>query len=211
MSEGRQTGVTTELSTSSYPVTLGTIRPPSSSRFWAIPILGAFIKAIILIPHFIIIYVLGLVVGITQLVIWIGVLLGGEYPSWAFGLVAGYLRWIMRLFMYFYGGTDAYPAFSMDAPGDMVIAKPASSSRFFAIPIIGIVVRWALLIPHFIVLYALGIAVGACQLVIWIPVLFTGQYPGWAFTLVAGTMLWSTRVYAYLLGLTDRYPLFSFE
>jgi hypothetical protein len=203
--------MTTELATNTYPVVLGTTRPPSSSRFWAIPIIGAIVKLIILIPHFIILYVLGLVVAVTQLVIWIGVLLGGQYPGWAFGLVAGYLRWIMRLSMFLYGVTDAYPAFSMNAPGDMVIDRPASSSRFFAIPLIGIFVRWALLIPHFLVLYALAIAIAACQLVIWIPVLFTGRYPAWAFTLVAGTLLWTTRVYAYLLGLTDRYPLFSFE
>jgi hypothetical protein len=42
-------------------------------------------------------------------------------------------------------------------------------------------------------------------------VLFTGQYPSWAFQLVVGTYLWSTRVYAYFLGLTDRYPPFSFS
>jgi Domain of unknown function (DUF4389) len=202
--------MTTELAASAYPVDLGLSRPVASARFWAIPLIGIFVKGIILIPHLIIIYVLTYVVGLVQLVIWIPVLFGGRYPDWAFGLVAGYLRWAIRISLYFYGVTDAYPAFGMNAPGDVVIAHPAVSSRFFAIPIIGAFVRWALLIPHFIILYALSIAVGACQLVIWIPVLFTGQYPGWAFTLVAGTVLWATRVYAYLLGLTDTYPPFSF-
>ena len=40
-------------------------------------------------------------------------------------------------------------------------------------------------------------------------VLFAASYPNWAFTLVAGTTLWGVRVYAYLLGLTDRYPPFA--
>jgi hypothetical protein len=199
-----------ELPTGAYPIVYGATRSLSSNRFWAIPIIGVLVKLIILIPHLIILYVLGVVVGITQLVIWIWVLFGGRYPDWAFGLNAGYVRWIMRVQAYIYGLTDAYPAFSMNAPGDIQIERPESSSRFWAIPIIGILVKYIILIPHLIVLYALSIAVSACQLVIWIWVLFGGVYPGWAFTLVAGTLTWTARVYGYGLGLTDRYPPFSF-
>jgi hypothetical protein len=199
-----------ELAPAAYPV-VATLTPPlSSGRFWAIPIIGIVVKGIILIPHFIILYVVGIVVGVSQLVIWIWVLFGGRYPDWAFGLNAGYVRWVIRIAMYVYGLTDAYPAFSLDAPGDVFIARPQSSSRFWAIPIIGVVVKYIVLIPHLIVLYALSIAVSACQLVIWIWVLFGGIHPAWAFTLVGGTVLWTARVYAYGLGLTDRYPPFSF-
>ena len=200
-----------ELAPNNYPIVLTIRRPVSSGRFWAIPLIGLFVKGIILIPHLIILYVLGIVVGLSHIIIWLFVLFGGQYPGWAFSLNAGYMRWIYRLAAYFYGLTDAYPGFGMDVQGDLYIARPESSSRFFAIPIIGIVVKWILLIPHFIILYALSIAVGACQLVIWIPVLFAGTYPSWAFTLVSGTVLWSSRVYGYLLGLTDRYPPFAFS
>ncbi len=200
----------TELALTAYPVQMGTPRPPASSRFWAIPIIGLFVKAIILIPHFIVLYVLNFVVGIANLIIWIFVLATGRYPDWAYGLMAGYVRWTMRVYLFLLGISDAYPAFSFDAPGDMVIVAPPESSRFFAIPIVGAVVRVCLLIPHLIVLYALAIAVEFCQLVIWIPVLFGGQYPAWAYTLVGGTTLWSTRIFAYLFGLTDKYPPFSF-
>jgi hypothetical protein len=77
--------------------------------------------------------------------------------------------------------------------------------------VVGAFVKFIILIPHLIVLYVLGIVVGLCMLVIWIPVLFAGQYPQWAFRLVAGTTLWTMRVYAYLAGLTDSYPPFSFS
>src|SRR5437868_3681392 len=96
-------------------------------------------------------------------------------------------------------------------PVQLTVARPESSNRVWAIPLIGICIKDIILIPHFIVLYVLGLVVGVCQLVIWIPVLFTGSYPDWAFGLVAGTTLWSVRVYSYLLGLTDRYPPFSFS
>ena len=88
--------------------------------------------------------------------------------------------------------------------------RPLAVNRFWAIPIVGILVKAIILIPHFIVLYVLGIVVAICQLVIWIPVLFTGEYPQWAFQLVSGYTLWSIRVYSYLLGLIDAYPPFSF-
>jgi len=194
-----------------YPVALSIGRPASSSRFWAIPVLGIVIKVIILIPHLLVLGVLGIALGLSHLVIWIPVLFAGQYPDWAFGLNAGFVRWTTRIAFYVYGINDAYPGFGMDLPGDIRIDRPESSSRFWAIPIIGACVKWIIVIPHFIILYVLNIVVRICQLVIWIPVLITGQYPDWAFTLVAGTTLWSARVSAYLLGLTDKYPVFSFS
>jgi hypothetical protein len=197
--------------TSSYPIVLSMSRPLSSNRLWAIPIVGIFLKAIILIPHYVVVSVLGMAVGIAHLVAWIPVLFTGQFPGWAFDLTAGVLRWITRVNLYLYGITDEYPAFSMNAPGDIQIERPTSSSRFFAVPVIGICVKYIILIPHFIVLYVLSLVVSLFQLVTWAPVLFTGQYPEWAFPLVSGTTLWTMRVYAYLLGLTDSYPPFSFS
>src|SRR5690348_16825521 len=63
--------------TTGYPIVLGTGRPVSVNRFWAIPIVGALVKVIILIPHFIVLYVLGIVSGLAHLIIWIWVLLNG--------------------------------------------------------------------------------------------------------------------------------------
>ena len=200
-----------DMLTASYPIVLATERPLTTGRFWAIPIIGFLVKVLILIPHWIALYVLFIVMGLAHCVIWIPVLFTGRCPDWGFDLTAGVLRWTMRTTLYLYGITDKYPAFGMDAPGDVRIGRPMSSSRFFAIPFVGAFVKYILLIPHFVVLYVLGILVAACQLVIWIPVLFTGEYPTWAFQLVAGTTLWATRVYAYVLGLTDRYPPFSFS
>ena len=59
------------------------------------------------------------------------------------------------------------------------------------------------------ILYALSIIVYLLQLILWIPVLFTGQYPSWGRDLVGGFVRWSTRIYAYIFGLTDEYPPFQ--
>jgi hypothetical protein len=209
--KARENRNVSELVPGAYPIVLSAGRPLSSNRLWAIPVFGILVKGLLLIPHFVILYVLGIALGLSHLVIWIPVLFVGRYPSWGFQLNAGYVRWSTRIALYIYGITDAYPSFSMDAPGDLYIERPESSSRFFAIPLIGALVKGILLIPHIVILYVLAFAVALCQLVIWIPVLFTGQYPGWAFSLVAGTTLWAMRLYSYGLGLTDRYPPFSFS
>ncbi len=98
---------------SSYPVDLVVPEPASSSRFWAIPVIGWLIKVIIVIPHLIILYFLLLAFEVLQLVIWIPVLFGGKYPTGLFGFVKGILRWSVRLQVFLLGLTDQYPPFSL--------------------------------------------------------------------------------------------------
>jgi len=71
--------------------------------------------------------------------------------------------------------------------------------------------RALLVIPHLIVLWALGIAAGIVVFISWFAALFTGQMPTWAHVFVTGYLRWTTRVYAYLFFLTDQYPPFLLE
>ena len=71
--------------------------------------------------------------------------------------------------------------------------------------------RLILVIPQFIVLYILYIALFFVLVIGWFAALFTGRLPEWAHTFVSGVIRWSTRVGAYVFLLTDRYPPFSFE
>jgi Domain of unknown function (DUF4389) len=71
--------------------------------------------------------------------------------------------------------------------------------------------RAFMVIPHAIVLWALGIAVGVVAFVTWWVILFTGTYPQWAFDFIAGYVRWYTRVSGYYLLITDKYPPFSLE
>jgi hypothetical protein len=93
-------------------------------------------------------------------------------------------------------------------PVNVEFIIPARNSRFWAIPILGYLLRPLVLLPHFIVLAFLGLAVVLCQLVLWVPVLFAGRYPRWGYSFVGGYLRWSLRLQAFLLGLTDSYPPF---
>ena len=71
--------------------------------------------------------------------------------------------------------------------------------------------RFFMAIPHYIVLYFLGIAAGVVVFISWWAILFTSRYPRWAFNFVSGYFRWNTRVGGYAILLTDKYPPFSFD
>jgi hypothetical protein len=71
--------------------------------------------------------------------------------------------------------------------------------------------RYVMAIPHFICLWALGVAAGVAVFLSWWWILFTARYPGWAFGFVSGYLRWYTRVNGYCLLLTDEYPPFSLD
>lgn len=71
--------------------------------------------------------------------------------------------------------------------------------------------RLILVIPHLVVLLALGIALEVVAFLGWWAALFTGRLPQWAHEFITGVLRWSTRVNAYYHFLTDEYPPFSLE
>lgn len=94
-------------------------------------------------------------------------------------------------------------------PIDVRFDRDQHIGRFWAIPIIGWFFRWLVLIPHFILLGLFSIVVFIALLVVWIPVLLTGRFPGWGYSIIGGFYRWYIRVAAYLLLLAGPYPPFS--
>ena len=72
-------------------------------------------------------------------------------------------------------------------------------------------VKWLLLIPHFVALAFLWLAVIVLTFGAGVAILFTGRYPRTIFGFNAGVMRWTWRVgfYSYWALGTDRYPPFS--
>jgi len=197
-----------------YPVNVRFDRDQRINQLWGIPFFGIMVRAILAIPHFIILWFYAIVVFLLTLITWFPVLTRGEYPRWGYEIIGGYMRWTVRVQAYVGLMASPYPPFSTQ-PGNYPVEVdfPASQrlNQLWGIPFFGIMARGLLAIPHLIVLWILGILVGFLYLITWFPVLVNGQFPSWGYDLIGGTMRWTYRVTAYVFLMADPYPPFRLE
>jgi hypothetical protein len=210
--------MTTEAATggppAQYPVHFEVQRDDSQSRLTNFPLgIGTFIREILLIPHFIIIYFLQIVGSIVYLIATVAILFSGRYPRGLFNFFVGYQRWSLNMTGYLVSAYDKYPAFSMEAqqgyPLSFDVDYPDQLSRILNFPIFGLIIKAILLIPHLIILFFLFLVAMVVLFIGQFAILFTGSFPAGMHKFMIGVGRWSTRVNAYLYALTDKYPPFS--
>ena len=181
------------------------------NRLWGIPFLGLWLRAILVIPQAIILFFVAFAMALVILISWIPILLNGRMASWGYMIVGGYYRLGARAALYVLLMTGRYPPFGLtgDHPIDVVFDETEEQNRLWGIPFVGIVIRAILLIPHFFVLWVLGIGVALLCFVSWIPVLVGGRQSDAIVSFVGGYYRWATRVASYILLLTGKYPPFQ--
>lgn len=151
--------------------------------------------------------VLGAVAGVCAIISWFAILFANQHPEGLRNLCTFYLRWKVRAMAYVGLFRDDYPPFGdADYPStlDLTMAEFPRDKMSVALRIIYV-------IPHFIVLFFLGIAWFFTSVVAWFAILISGEYPQGLYNFGIGVFRWSTRVEAYMLLLVDQYPPFSLD
>jgi hypothetical protein len=97
-----------------YPLGFDSAYPATSSRLLNFPFLYYYIRAILMIPHLIIVYFLLLAMCIVIFIAQFAILFTGSFPEGMHRFSVGVSRWNARINAYLYGLTDKYPPFSTD-------------------------------------------------------------------------------------------------
>ncbi|MFC4048061.1 DUF4389 domain-containing protein [Actinomadura syzygii] len=198
----------------------GRLEEPLSRWLW-------LVKWLLLIPHYIVLFFLGIAFSVLTVVAFFAILFTGRYPRSVFEFNVGVLRWGWRVVFYGYGalGTDRYPPFTLedvpDYPARIHVDYPERLSRGLVL-----VKWWLLAIPHYLVIVLFtggGLGgdagwasntpglVGVLVLAAAVALLFTSRYPRGIFDFVMGMNRWVLRVVGYIFLMTDRYPPFRLD
>ena len=166
------------------------------------------------IPHYIINYVLSIVSQVMALVSWLIIVVTGKLPEGIANFQIMALRYAHRMNMFLFGLTEDYPPFTFDTvasdPGDYSIQlsiQPQLEGRSR----LTVFFRLFMIIPLAIVAMVIFFGVAIVALIAWFAVLFTGTYPAGMRNFVIGAMRYGARVNAYAFLLTDEYPPFNLD
>jgi hypothetical protein len=185
-----------------YPVAFDAAYPERTSRWKALLRLPIPFLAI---PPLIMLVLVGYGIGYLLLGVGLYIIVRGRYPRWLFDFTVAYSRWRSRVMGYILMASDQYPPLEGQYPVnfDVRYQEPMSRGLFF-------ILKWIMLIPHYILLALLFIVAVIVTILAWFAVLFTGRYPRSLFGFMVGYGRWVWRVTAYFFLMTDRYPPLSF-
>ena len=192
-----------------YPASF-TFDPPEKIARWR-----PLVHWLLAIPHFIIVYVLGVVAQVLAFVAWILGVFTGKVPEGILGVLAMHVRYSTRVGTYVSFLKEEYPPFTFATaladPGDdprvRVDFLPETEGRNR----LTIFFRFLMVIPHIIVLYVISIVAFFVYIIGFFAVLFTGKWPTGLMNFVVGLLRWNTRLSAYMFLLTDKFPPFGFK
>ncbi len=185
-----------------YPVTFKADYVEKRSR------LTTFFRFILAIPHIFVVFFYVLAAEIVVFIAWFALLFTGRYPQGMYDFVAGALRYSTRVCGYVFLLSDEYPPFSGDPgtpyPVDLTIAPPKSAySR------LKVLFRIILLIPVYIISYAMQIVAQVGALLAWFAIIVLGRQPKGLQDMTALGVSYQQRAYAYFFLITEDWPPFT--
>jgi hypothetical protein len=194
---------------STYPVSV-TFAPAAGITRWK-----PFVQWILVVPHLVVLWVLGIGSVAVVFVSWLTIVFTGALPANLAAFQQLYLRYANRTMAYAAFLHEAYPPFGFDLsgadPGDDPGVRTDITSVLDDRNRLTVALRFLLAIPHTFVLAILEWALAVVLLVAAVAVVATGSWPPSLRGFAEGVIRWNARVGGYVLLLTDEYPPFSLD
>jgi hypothetical protein len=204
-----------ESTTSAYPAypdypARFTFDPPEHVSRWR-----PFVNWLLVIPHLLVLWALQTVSEVLSIISWFAILFTGKNLDGIERYQAMYMRYSARTGMFWGFLREEYPPFSFEMtnadPGDDPRVRLEVDSDLENRNRLTTAFRLILAIPQ--LLFAILISIGLFFVVLAAAfvVLFTGRWNDGMRDFAVGATRYFTRLNAYLLLLTDRYPPFSID
>ena len=165
---------------------------------------------ILSIPHLIVLYLLGIVGLVVDLVSWIVIVLTGKLPAGLAGISCMLIRYQTRVGVFMVFMRSSYPPFDFDTSGQdngrdpevVVNIEPQLKDRSR----LSVFFRFILLIPIMIVGFIWVLLTELVAVIGFFAVLILGRWPKGLLNFIVGVNRFSVRTSAYGSLLTDKYP-----
>jgi uncharacterized protein DUF4389 len=171
--------------------------------------LTTFFRALLAIPHAIVLYLWGIVAGIVIVIAWFALVITARYPPGMFAFVASFVRFGTAFYGYALLLTDRFPPFSGDTADYPVRLEIGPPQERYSRLKVGF--RIVLAIPVLIVLYVMQIIAQLGALLAWFAIVILGRQPRGLQDMIVLGVSYQQRATAYLALLTDRWPAFTDE
>ncbi|MDH6133303.1 hypothetical protein P3T37_002698 [Kitasatospora sp. MAA4] len=165
--------------------------------------LTVLLRLLMLLPHFVVLFVLSFVATLAAIVGWFAALVTAELPEPIARFLAGYVGYYLRVGASAALLVDSYPPFSLTAPAGYPVQielRPGRLNR------LAVLFRIILMFPAAVIE---SLATGgwfAVSVLIWLWVLIAGRMPRPLFEATAAIARYAFRLHAYGLMLTSAYP-----
>ena len=187
-----------------YPATFEFNAPERVARWRVIG------NLILSIPHIIVIYLLGIVGTVIDILSWIVIVFTGKLPAGLAGVSCMLIRYQTRVGVFIVFMRSSYPPFDFDTstqdngkdPEVVVNIDPELEGRSR----LSVFFRFILLIPVVIMGVIWGILAELAAIIAFFAVLILGRWPKGLLNFIVGVNRFSVRTGAYWSLLTDKFP-----
>ncbi|MFD7411586.1 DUF4389 domain-containing protein [Kitasatospora purpeofusca] len=164
--------------------------------------LTVLFRLLLLIPQFIVLWVLSVVAFVVTVIGWFGALVLGRLPVFAADYLCAYVPYETRVNAYLMMTTGSYPPFAFRVPDYPVQVglRPGELNR------LAVLFRIVLVVPAAVVQWLLYAGWWVVGWISWLVVLVLGRMPQPLFEASAAVLRYRMRYTAYLVMLTSAYP-----